>query len=597
MSRLLKPVSSRASTASDRPPSYQTYDAPPSPPPLDDRPPPFDDFPASHAVGGGCNVLFTTVDELKDHLRLLGAFRQLKGAVEAGAGREPGVLDKLDAKARWAVFVHVAVWRFECFLVGFAAHQLRLIVPPLDVALVLHAYLLNPLRFEEDRARGIDAVSLKQQVPSRKDATRWQQASGLPYDPLESFAVTKGRPLPLLPAIPKEFVPWVTPEGTGYAQQGFCLATSNLRLPIVTHETLGVARLVQDIWLSQFEHEQTLAGSVSSADTVPELPTHSKRALYVRIQLRKEWVVQKSDEAADLGNRLEWSMLNAREMVQHALKKRPRGANAVLRCYTRGEPFSLDLAMAVIRQGSFIDKMHDLGWTTPGRFDTDDSLLKRSVARYHAFMDLMSSAPTSFFDLAWHTHQLKETYKGDTVTCTRRFIDHDDKVEENALANGFDVTARAWESRFGVPYSTCGCPLPSAAPVSRLARTLGLTSSSSRATFPSGALTPLSPSAADAEASHPSEHNALQLPLHPHSAKRRAARLAELEARRRRTEREERKKREKKGVERDPEGAERAHQYAFLMPFPLVPGPYGPAGYPLAPGGCAATDAHRTSGR
>lgn len=48
-------------------------------------------------------------------------------------------------------------------------------------------------------------------------------------------------------------------------------------------------------------------------------------------------------------------------------------------------------------------------------------------------------------DLAWHTHQLKETYKGDTVTCTRRFIDHDDKVEENALANGFDVTARAWE--------------------------------------------------------------------------------------------------------------------------------------------------------
>lgn len=67
------------------------------------------------------------------------------------------------------------------------------------------------------------------------------------------------------------------------------------------------------------------SGSVSSADTVPELPTHSKRALYVRIQLRKEWVVQKSDEAADLGNRLEWSMLNAREMVQHALKKRPRG--------------------------------------------------------------------------------------------------------------------------------------------------------------------------------------------------------------------------------------------------------------------------------
>lgn len=52
--------------------------------------------------------------------------------------------------------------------------------------------------------------------------------------------------------------------------------------------------------------------------------------------------------------------------------------------------------LQVLRQGSFIDKMYTLGWTAPHRFDEDNSLLKRSVARYHAFMDLMASVPGTF---------------------------------------------------------------------------------------------------------------------------------------------------------------------------------------------------------
>lgn len=38
-----------------------------------------------------------------------------------------------------------------------------------------------------------------------------------------------------------------------------------------------------------------------------------------------------------------------------------------------------------------------------------------------------------------------------------QFVDHDDKVEENSLDNAFRLTAQAWQNRFGVPYSTCGC--------------------------------------------------------------------------------------------------------------------------------------------
>lgn len=41
--------------------------------------------------------------------------------------------------------------------------------------------------------------------------------------------------------------------------------------------------------------------------------------------------------------------------------------------------------------------MHALGWTRPGRFDEDEVLLQRSVARYHAFLDLISRTPSTFF--------------------------------------------------------------------------------------------------------------------------------------------------------------------------------------------------------
>jgi hypothetical protein len=66
--------------------------------------------------------------------------------------------------------------------------------------------------------------------------------------------------------------------------------------------------------------------------------------------------------------------------------------------YSNYGPAGLDLVGAVIRQGSFIEKMVDLGWTRPGRFDLskDSAPLVRCIARYHAFLDLMSQNPNMF---------------------------------------------------------------------------------------------------------------------------------------------------------------------------------------------------------
>lgn len=42
--------------------------------------------------------------------------------------------------------------------------------------------------------------------------------------------------------------------------------------------------------------------------------------------------------------------------------------------------------------------MVGMGWTRPGRFENPQDLapLVRSVARYHAFLDLMSQNPSTF---------------------------------------------------------------------------------------------------------------------------------------------------------------------------------------------------------
>ena len=58
----------------------------------------------------------------------------------------------------------------------------------------------------------------------------------------------------------------------------------------------------------------------------------------------------------------------------------------VLSAYTDDKPFSLDLVGAVLRQSTFIDKMHDFGWTDPKFMDdpSNEIVFTHAIARYHA---------------------------------------------------------------------------------------------------------------------------------------------------------------------------------------------------------------------
>lgn len=123
--------------------------------------------------------------------------------------------------------------------------------------------------------------------------------------------------------------------------------------------------------------------------------------------------------------------------------------------------FAIDLAGAVIRQGEFVDKMHQINWIhSPALENT----MSRLLTKYGRFIEIMVAnlskvvVPTLDVDLAWHTHQLSpKQYYDFTVKETMKFIDHDDKIEEDLLSDGFEWTSKTYEKMFGEIYSECTC--------------------------------------------------------------------------------------------------------------------------------------------
>jgi hypothetical protein len=92
-------------------------------------------------------VLLVDPPSVVSHLRLLSAFDALHRTVESSSSPmwvPKGV--ELDSDRRWALFVQLAVGRFETTVNKLRVWPKGLEAPllPLDVALVLHTYLLNP---------------------------------------------------------------------------------------------------------------------------------------------------------------------------------------------------------------------------------------------------------------------------------------------------------------------------------------------------------------------------------------------------------------------------------------------------------------------
>lgn len=458
------------------------------------------------------------IPDLVCHLKLLRAFDECKKTVLGDDGDAP------TREKRWQVFVLNAMRRFIIFV--SAIHQFSskefirwypgddegltfkngirkdrnfmsrmvAILPPLDVVMVWHAFLLSPrtmydhfmrsqfmqfalfpmpLKFLSD---AIDNETFVYDPPIHfKQAYHMVVLSytdnmrDLIYhvDSLDQCQHFMDVYCPSCHEILVENVPWTLDDNTGFADLGFTRTINisycqcNFSSKTITHDELRRRQLYADI-----QQPTTLAGSYKYYSSIisPHQFRHRdvmKMNFNLKRHLKEKLQDLRSMPLAEFVTSLE-SLIEHRKLnllLRNYLLMNP------IHCTVPGDKFEIweDLVGAVLRQERFTQAMSEIDWLHKNQIRQG---LKELVIRYSRFFSLLTRyeqlkilVPTLDIDLVWHTHQLlMYFYFEDCMHTSSGFvIDHDDKVESGRLDGGFTATAQLYKSNFNEPYLLCFC--------------------------------------------------------------------------------------------------------------------------------------------
>ncbi|PYH92432.1 hypothetical protein BO71DRAFT_431877, partial [Aspergillus ellipticus CBS 707.79] len=390
------------------------------------------------------------------------------------------------------------------------------ILPPLDVLMVWHAHMLNPRAFLEDCIRHgqmtfwatgfpwdpvnacINDKTLEYDAgPKAKDV--FLHRTALPWDNLldttnktlscpscgERISVpwTKGEMGLLLESL---FVGW-----RGIADKTFKVTCPRCHF-FIDHEGLKIAKFRRDIQ-ALLTSNLPMPGTYYNLHGIPEPACNSLRRKqqfhfpnrFLAIAGRN--ILDRTDPS---NNQTPITLKTVNDYVATLL----RDPDTLRRIHTSSlkipllpeekvsyrrmlshywdnfSPFALDLVGAVIRQGTFIEKMDKIDWLhSPTILPT----MTRLIKKYQIFFQIITSnpshmaVPTLDVDLAWHTHQLTTPLRYYTFSLHRTLtspsrtailIDHDDKVDETKLSDSFEWTSKAYRKLTdGEIYSECTC--------------------------------------------------------------------------------------------------------------------------------------------
>ena len=512
-------------------------------------------------------------DECTAHLKLLECFFRLRQSVGSQDGlfgindslvrntniepsdKTPELFAKLSEK-RWAVYVQRAVDRFEMwwaavtpgaamaprwhiqnqaesyalFEPGQAAgrpiHLTKDNMPPVDVLMVWHAYMLNPRAYMEDCLRYgrmqlwhtpmpwqavvqcIDSHTFHYEA-GEEAREAFTSNTGLPWDNLADNEL-KIVHCPFCNE--KKSVEWTQcgnhalkgpgegfrshealldavddcmGKGRGFCDPGFSSTCGKCKYHY-THERLRVGKFVTDVQ-RLLDNDIPMGGTVfgdkgipwqafgetdrnmSWIDRTPNELVKTKLSPGIMAVNNVKRVKSSHESLNDIRELMEIIMNNKNDMREvrgsgsHNMMRFERVAirRMMSRYWDNSSPFAMDLVGAVIRQGQFVEKMHNIDWLhSPALPNT----MRRLIVKYTRFMDIMAmypermAVPTLDVDLAWHTHQLSPNgYMRCTVKLTKQFIDHDDKVPEMRLNTSFAWTSKVYQKRHNEPYSECTC--------------------------------------------------------------------------------------------------------------------------------------------
>lgn len=373
--------------------------------------------------------------------------------------------------------------------------------------MVYHAFMLNPRSFFSDCIRfgkmGVwasgmpwDAISSaidKQEPfyrPSEQSRLLFKQRTGHPWDNLDEPPKMKMKCFGCEEIIA---VPWTTTDskqtwasdepgedGLGFADKNFCYDSScGLR---TTHEVARVQRLKRDV-RSLFVERTPMPGTFLTTAGLPatalkNIPGAGTYAMTFPNRLLKAGLGKTIAQLCSTRRTKHASMQDVLDKIvasfgDEALLRKTAGVKAGPRKATSQERlavrnmmaaywdntsmFSLDVVGAVIRQNNFTTKMVDIDWLHSVAMG---STMERLISKYDRFFTIMARypentvVPTLDIDLAWHTHQLSPPlYLGYSLKKTEVFIDHDDKIDENALSTAFEWTSKVYQTIFQSVYS------------------------------------------------------------------------------------------------------------------------------------------------
>ncbi|KAL4925551.1 uncharacterized protein BDV17DRAFT_283830 [Aspergillus undulatus] len=387
-------------------------------------------------------------------------------------------------------------------------------LPPLDVLMVWHAHMLNPRSFIEDCIRGgkisfwstgfpwkainaciddqtlvYDAGKTAAAVFAWKTNLEWNNLQDLPSKTLNcprcnhtiSAPWTDGGKLTL--PLERAFGSW-----NGFTDKNFRIYCAGCKLGI-THDALRIQKFGADV-NELLDKRIPMPGTLFSIWGIPKAQSATRRRWQQMDFPNRLLRAAKRDIHEYMQSSLRFSpsmlmfrdhlgaLMQDREVMHEAntsslgmtLMKEEKIAfrRMVSRYWDNSSQFALDLVGAVVRQGTFVQKMDNIDWL---HSPTLTVTMHRLIRKYAVFFQIMASnpghmaVPTLDVDLAWHTHQL--TPGRYFVYSTRRtqqegrraiFIDHDDKVSEIKLSDGFEWTSKLYRKLTdGGIYSDCTC--------------------------------------------------------------------------------------------------------------------------------------------
>ncbi|KAK1075341.1 hypothetical protein LTR74_000303 [Friedmanniomyces endolithicus] len=473
-----------------------------------------DDFPSSEEVIAHLKLLecfYRLRQQIGSTDGLFGINNSVVTSHESEGALAAELLAKV-AERRWAVYLARAVDRFDAWLHALLPDAKMARVSQIqsdgEKGLLCEPGPANPpLRFEAHNLPPVDDCINSETFAYRPDneaESLFTASTMLPYD---NLADARDKAMDCPSCKTTIMVPWTTvsaygtkekyttsmlpaaidavlSQGSGYCDPGFYADCPTCPKTVWTHQRLKAAKFCGDVQLL-LERGLPLGGTLFGLDGLPGKVAGHKDGSWKGMNLLPNDLLYEGlgKTIVDLQylNRggFNQNMTSIRGVIEEALRDRSymrrvrqslstrldRAQKIAIRrmmsrYWENSSPFALDLVGAVIRQGSFIEKMHNIDWLHSPALP---STMGRLLTKYQRFVGIMAdrlhmAVPTLDVDLAWHTHQLSPYgYLNYTVINTKQFIDHDDKVAETALNDAFAWTSKTYQRLFDEPYSECTC--------------------------------------------------------------------------------------------------------------------------------------------